>query len=140
MTSRTRLLAALTLLAFTVAGAASGIAIDRAAQPTKVLKLVDGDMTAVLDKLALTPAQRAQADEILRRRAPGAEATLLEAAARLRSISDSLDAELHAVLTPGQRARLDSLRTKPTFILRRKMPGSGDKVIVDTVRPGPPRP
>jgi hypothetical protein len=57
-----------------------------------------------------------------------------EVAERLQIVSDSVDAELRAVLTPEQRARLDSQRRAPMFMIKRKMPGSA--TTVDTVFPG----
>ena len=58
-----------------------------------------------------------------------------ELAERLQNVSDSLDAELRAILTPPQRARLDSLRRRPLFMLKRKTPGSA--TTVDTLFPAP---
>jgi len=51
-------------------------------------------------------------------------------------VADSVDAELRAILTPTQRARLDSLRRQPVFMLKRKTRGTGTKI--DTVFPSRP--
>jgi hypothetical protein len=134
MKADARLVAALTLLAIFVAGILAGVALDRTVQPRKVIRTFLGaDMSGVLGKLELTPVQRQQADAILGRRAPAAESIMVDVAARLHSMSDSLDAELRAILTPAQRGRLDSLRHRPAFVLRRKTPGG--KTVVDTVYP-----
>lgn len=59
---------------------------------------------------------------------------MLEVAERLRAASDSVDAELRAILTTEQRARLDSLRRQPMFMIKRKT--AGNVTTVDTVFPG----
>jgi hypothetical protein len=90
-------------------------------------------MSPVLDELQLTPRQRSQADSILERSAPRSEEAMREVAERLQRVSDSLDAELRAILTAQQRARLNSLRRRPIFMLKRKTPGSA--TTVDTLFP-----
>lgn len=131
--SRTRMIgAALLALAF-VAGAAAGVTADRWMTPRATIRTrVMTDMSGVLDKLSLTPRQRAQADAIIQRSAPRTEETMLEVAERLRSVADSVDAELRGILTVPQRARLDSLRRQPTFMIKRKSPRG---TTVDTVFP-----
>jgi len=135
-TSRSRAIAwSLLALAF-VAGAAAGVTADRLFAPEPVLRTrITRDMSGPLDKLGLTPQQRAQTDSIMERSAPRAERAMREVAERLQIVSDSLDAELRAVLTPPQRARLDSLRRQPMFMLKRKTPGS--ETTVDTLFPTP---
>jgi Spy/CpxP family protein refolding chaperone len=130
--SRSRVIAvALLALAF-VAGAAAGAAADRVFTSKPFIRTqITRDMSGVLDRLALTPQQRAKADSIIQRSAPRTEAAMLEIAERLRTVSDSVDAELRAILTAEQRTRLDSLRRQPLFMLKRKTPG-GTKV--DTLR------
>ena len=131
-TSRSRALAwSLLALAF-VAGAAAGVTVDRLVATEPVLRTrITRDMSGPLDKLELTPQQRAQADSIMERSAPHAERAMRDVAERLQSVSDSLDAELRAILTPPQRARLDSLRRQPLFMLKHKGPGSA--TTVDTL-------
>jgi len=90
-------------------------------------------MSGVLDKLALTPQQRVQADAIIQRSAPRTEEAMLEIAERLRTVSDSIDEELRSILTADQRARLDSLKRQPMLMLKRKR--SGGATTVDTVFP-----
>jgi Spy/CpxP family protein refolding chaperone len=128
------LAAAVLALAF-VAGAAAGVSLDRLMTPQPAFReRITRDMSGTLDKLALTPQQRARADSIIQRSAPRTEAAMIEVAERLRSVSDSVDAELRAILTSEQRARLDSLRRQPMFMLKRKTPGNSTKV--DTVFSG----
>lgn len=128
---------ALIALAF-VAGAAAGAAVDRYLHRGMTVRTrIVHDMSGVVDQLGLTAAQRAQAQAILDRSAPRSHEVMLEVGARLRSISDSVDAELRSILTPDQRLKLDSLRRPPTLMLRRKDPGGATSV--DTVYPLPKR-
>ncbi|MEX2153073.1 MAG: hypothetical protein WD825_07015 [Gemmatimonadaceae bacterium] len=134
-TSRTAMVGALFAAVF-VAGIALGVISDRLVARRPVIKArFIGDMSGVLDQLRLTAQQRAQAESIITRRAPSSEALMIELADRLRAVSDSVDSELRAILTPGQRLRLDSLRTGgSTMMLKRKVVGPGG-TSVDTVFP-----
>lgn len=135
-TSHSRAIAWLLLAMAFVAGAAAGVTVDRLVTSQPALSArVTRDMSGPLDKLELTPQQRAQADSITERSAPRSERAMREVAERLQNVSDSLDAELRAILTPPQRARLDSLRRQPIFMLKRKTTGS--KTTVDTLFPMP---
>lgn len=134
--SRSRAIAwGLLALAF-VAGAAAGVTADRWFAPkTTVRARITRDMSGTLDKLGLTPEQRARAEAIIERSAPRSEQAMREIAERLQSVSDSVDAEVRAILTIAQRASLDSLRRQPIFMLKRKTPGSA--TTVDTLFPTP---
>ena len=136
MTRRPKLVAAVTLLAVFGAGMALGVSVDRLArgQP-RVARLLRTDMSGVLDKLGLTPEQRQRAEAIIERHTPRTEALMTDLAARLGAVSDSLDSELRALLTPPQRLRLDSLRSTKAVIFRRKSMGPGGTSVVDTVFP-----
>jgi Spy/CpxP family protein refolding chaperone len=135
-TSRSRVIAWLLLALAFVAGAAAGVTADRLLAPEPVPGTrITRDMSGPLDKLELTAQQRAQADSIMERSAPYAERAMRDVAERLQNVSDSLDAELRAILTPPQRARLDSLRRQPLFMLKRKT--SGSATTVDTLFPTP---
>lgn len=120
------------------AGIGSGVAGDRllahrsAAAARPVL-----DISGVLDQLKLTDEQRRQALAILNQETPRSELAMMQLAARLRSISDSVDSQLRVLLTPAQRIKLDSLRHPPVFILKHK-DGSGASTV-DTVYPTPKR-
>ena len=114
------LVASLMALSF-VAGAGVGVAGDRLLAPRIGLRATLDDMSAVFDRLALTPTQRTMAEAIVARTTPRSQQIMIEVADRLRAVSDSLDAELRAILTPAQRLRLDSLRQEPQFMLRRKV-------------------
>lgn len=124
---------ALLVLTF-AAGIGTGVAVDRllihqSVHDTRVVQ----DMSDVLDQLQLSSGQRRQAQAILNRETPRSERVMLEMASQLRSISDSVDAELRVILTPAQRIRLDSLRHPPTFLLKRQDPSGAS--TVDTVYP-----
>jgi Spy/CpxP family protein refolding chaperone len=124
---------ALLVLAF-ITGAAAGVTADRLLAPGPLIRTrISADMSGVLDKLGLTSAQRAQADAIIQKSAPRSREAMLEVADRLRSVADSLDAELRAILTPEQRTRLDALKHQPMFMLKRKQPGGA--TTIDTVFP-----
>jgi hypothetical protein len=71
----------------------------------------------------------------MERSAPRSERAMRDVAERLQNVSDSVDAELRAILTPSQRARLDSLRRQPMFMLKRKT--RGNATTVDTLFPTP---
>jgi hypothetical protein len=131
--ARSRAIAgALLALAF-VAGAAAGLIADRLLVPTPTIRTrIVRDMSSVLDKLGLTAQQRVQAESIIQQSGPRTEEAMREVAERLRLVSDSVDAELRAILTTDQRARLDSLKRAPMFMIKRKTPGS---TTVDTVFP-----
>ena len=135
-TSHSRAVAWLLLALAFVAGAAAGVTIDRLSLPESSPGTPKTpDRSGPLDRLDLTPQQRAQADSIMERSAPRAERAMRDVAERLQNVSDSLDAELRAILTPPQRARLDSLRRQPIFMLKGKSSGSG--MTVDTLFPTP---
>lgn len=134
MNTTPRAMAGVTLTLVFLAGIAVGMAADRLRGPKPMItKVFAEDLSGVLDKLGLTPAQRAAADSIVRRRAPRADAMMLDVAAQLRGISDSLSAELRSILTPDQRARLDTLRGKRKLLLQRKTVRPDGRTVVDTV-------
>jgi Spy/CpxP family protein refolding chaperone len=138
--ARIRLLGAAVLLAVFIAGVAVGTALDRVAGPGRVIKLYGSDMSGVLDKLDLTPRQRAAAEALIQRRAPRTETMILELGEHLRLIADSLDAELRTLLTPDQRARLDSLGAGRKLLLKRRVTGPGGASVTDTIFPPERRP
>lgn len=120
-----------------VGGAAAGVAADRMVAPRVKLRADLSGMSAVFDRLELSAEQRRQAEAIVARSAPRSEAIMLDVADRLRSVADSVDAELRGILTPEQRVKLDSLRVGSRVMLKRKFitPG-GTRVdtLFDTSR------
>jgi len=112
------------LLAVFAAGLVTGVGLDRALEPRTILKTrLTTRMPEVLGRLGLTAEQRRAADSILERGTPRAEAAMREMVPRLGAIADSLDAELRQILTPVQRARLDSLGLRRMLLLKRKTSG-----------------
>lgn len=123
----------LLLLAVFAAGVGTGIGLDRAiASGSKLETRLSTSMPAVLDRLGLTPEQRRAVDSLLERSRPRAQAAMAEMVPRLGAIADSLDAELRQILTPAQRARLDSLGGQGLLVLKRKSSGPGG-LKVDTL-------
>jgi hypothetical protein len=116
-----------------IAGLGGGVLVDRVVlnKPMLRARVVARDLSPVLDKLDLTREQRARIDSILAERAPASESVMIRLADEMRAVSDSVDRELRAILTPAQRARLDSLRPpQPQFVLKRKTSGGSS---VDTI-------
>ena len=133
LTSRARVIVfTLVTLAF-VAGASAGFAGDRLMTGKTIRLRADYNLDGVLDRLELTPEQRRVADSIVARSAPRAEAIMLEVGERLRAVADSVDAELRSVLTPDQRIRLDSMRSRSRMLMRRKVVRPGGGTTVDTL-------
>lgn len=132
--------ASVAILAF-VAGVAVGVAGSKLLPqgPGTRIRASAQDMSAVFDRLALTPEQRRQVDAIVERSAPRSRAIMLETAERLRAVADSLDTELRTVLNPQQRARLDSMRSDARFLLKRKVRTAGG-TRVDTLLDTSPTP
>lgn len=91
----------------------------------------------------MAAARRAGSQHAIARTTPRSQQIMMEVAERLRAVSDSLDAELRAILTPAQRLRLDSLRQEPQFMLRRKVTtprGTSVDTLLDTsTRARPPQ-
>lgn len=128
------LVISLIALAF-LAGTAAGVAGDRLLSPRVMLRTDLSGLSAVFDRLELSPEQRRRADSVVARSAPRSEAIMLDVAERLRGVADSVDAELREILTPPQRARLDSLRSESRIMLKRKIvTPSGTRVdtLLDT--------
>ena len=68
-----------------------------------------GRLPPLFEELNLSPAQRAEIVEIIERSRPRTDELLESMLPRLRAVTDSVRDEIHAVLTPEQAARLDSL-------------------------------
>jgi hypothetical protein len=123
----------LLLLAVFAAGVAAGVGLDRAVTTgSKLETRLSTGMPEVLVRLGLTAEQRRAVDSLLERSRPRAQAAMAEMVPRLGAIADSLDAELRQILTPAQRARLDSLGGQGLLVLKRKTSGPGG-LKVDTL-------
>lgn len=123
----------LLLLAVFAAGVAAGIGLDRAiATGSRLEARLNTGMPEVLGRLGLSREQRQAVDSLLERSRPRAQAAMAELVPRLGAIADSLDAELREILTPAQRAGLDSLGGQGLLVLKRKTSGPGG-IKVDTL-------
>jgi hypothetical protein len=125
----------LLVVAVFAAGLGAGVLADRLILNRPVLRarVVTADMSKVLDGLGLTNEQRRQADSILSRRAPASESAMLQFAERLRAVSDSVDSELREILTPAQRARLDSLRPSGSRMMVKRKRLTPGGTTIDTI-------
>ncbi len=129
------LVASLLLACAFAAGAAGGMAADRWLPPPDDTDIrITRDFSGLFDALRLSTDQRRQARVLMEQSAPRSEAVLRQVAEQLRSVADSVDGELRKLLTPAQRARLDSLRRGPVFVLKRK---TARGTVVDTLRAAP---
>jgi Spy/CpxP family protein refolding chaperone len=139
--------AAALLAAVFAAGALAGAAVDRALVPRPTIRTRIGTSTGgVLDSLGLAPEQRRRVDAALERGRPRIEAAMRDVLPRLRAVSDSIDAEVRAILTAEQRARLDALRARgaggtPRLILKQQTKGPESTVTrAETLLTTPLRP
>lgn len=132
---------ALLALAF-VTGALAGAVGDRlltrraAPEPSFEQWGRPGMTPPFLERLDLTDEQRARIRSILEASRPVTDSILEETMPRLRAVTDSVRREIHSVLTPEQRERLE--RQRPRF---RRQPGFGPNGSGRRVRPPgrPPR-
>jgi Spy/CpxP family protein refolding chaperone len=117
---RARLLVLGSFALMFAAGAFAGVAWERARDAQPMFRvMVDGGRTRIdaLDELGLTDAQRQQIDGVFRRAQPRTDAVMKEMLPRLRAVTDSVNAELQAVLTPEQRRRLGRVQPRRVFEL-----------------------
>ncbi|HEY9383331.1 MAG TPA: hypothetical protein VIP80_07425 [Gemmatimonadales bacterium] len=127
MSRRTR--GILLLLAVFAAGVATGFGLDRTTQPDRLRTIqLTTRLPQVLGRLGLSPQQQRAVDSLLEQTQPRTAAIMGETVPRLRAIADSLDAELRQILTPAQRARLDSLGGF-RMLLKRKATGAGEEKV-----------
>ena len=128
-TTRARMFGAALLIAVFAAGAMSGIAYSRIKPPgvnVNVKMISRAELPRELRDLNPTKAQEDSLKAILRAGQQRTMRVLNEFEPRLRVAVDSMDAEIHAVLTPEQRAKFDAMR-------KRRTESNVDRVI-DTVR------
>lgn len=115
---RARLLVLGSFAALFAAGAAAGVAWERtrAAGP-QFRVMVHGASARVeaFEELGLTSGQRSRIEQIFVRAQPRTDAVLRETLPRLRAVTDSINREVQAVLTPEQRRRLGNTRMRRVF-------------------------
>lgn len=113
-----RLLVLGTFAALFAAGVAAGVAWERTRGEEPGFRIhVDGGRARVeaFDELGLTDEQRRRIEQIFVRAQPRTDAVLRETLPRLRGVTDSINAEIQAVLTPGQRRRLGRVEPRRVF-------------------------
>lgn len=100
---------ALMLAAVFLAGAAVGAAGDRLMShgPRPGMRGTARGPGTALKSLGLTPAQCAAIDSVFERGRPSMAAVFAEMAPRMKAATDSIRAELRAVLTPEQQEKFD---------------------------------
>lgn len=122
---RARLLVLGSFAALFAAGIAAGVAWERTRsdEPSFRVRVDKGRATVeAFDELGLTDEQRRRIEQIFARAQPRTDAVLHEMLPRLRVVTDSINAEIQAVLTPEQRRRLGRLEPRRVFEIP---PGSG---------------
>ena len=123
MTSAWLKVTAVLALAFS-AGAASQYTLTRVAAVTNT----SPDPWQQLD---VTPLQRQQIDQIFSRYQPATDSLLQSLIPRLETLTDSMHAEISALLTPEQRQRLQSMERRPSYVIKRK---TSSGVQIDTLK------
>lgn len=88
----------------------------------------------MFEELDLTAEQQEQIRDILEQSRPRTEELLDSMLPRLRAVTDSVRNEIHAVLTPEQAVKLDSLMADQRGRFRGMRRGPWER------GPGPPRP
>jgi Spy/CpxP family protein refolding chaperone len=104
-----------------VVGALAGMAFERLRAPQPDLPpgrepglgmmrpFGPGRLPPMFEELNLTAEQRAEISDIMERSRPRTDELLESMLPRLRAVMDSVRDEIHAVLTPEQAVKLDSL-------------------------------
>ncbi len=113
-----RLLVLGSFAALFAAGVAAGVAWERTRneEPSFRIRVDRGRATVeAFDELGLTDDQRRQIEQIFARAQPRTDAVLHEMLPRLRGVTDSINAEIQAVLTPEQRRRLGRVEPRRVF-------------------------
>lgn len=106
---RVRLLVLGSFAAVFAAGAAAGVAWERTRGARPELRVMVHGGRAQVDAfgdVGLTPEQRRRIEQIFVRAQPRTDRVLHETLPRLRAVTDSINLEIEAVLTPEQRRRL----------------------------------
>ena len=110
---RVRLIVLSTFAAVFAAGAAAGVAWQRSRADEPLFRVrVEKGRVEAFDQLGLSADQRRRIERIFLDAQPRTDAVLRDALPRLRAVTDSVNAEIHAVLTPEQSQRLGRLEAR----------------------------
>lgn len=144
---RSALIATLALIATGLAGGGLGVLLDRyVLLPRQFERLRSGSPDTIRQQmrdrmareLELTPEQQDRIDALTTRNLQGLEATRRAFQPQMDSLIQSLRASMDSVLTPAQRAKLDSLRAHDAFAPPRG-PWIGGPPPLPGFGPGRPR-
>lgn len=113
----------LVLLATLLAGAALGVAGDRLLGHRRPMGGMRGGPGQEFKALGLSPAQCAAIDTVLQRSRPRMAAAFAELEPRMRAVSDSIRADIRAVLTPGQQEKFDRMSPRERGFGMGRSPG-----------------
>ena len=97
---------------------AAGVAWERSRGEETGFRIhVKGSRARVeaFEELGLTDAQKGAIEQIFVRAQPRTDAVLRDALPRLRAVTDSINAEIQAVLTPEQRRQLGRVEPRRIF-------------------------
>jgi Spy/CpxP family protein refolding chaperone len=110
---RARLIVLGTFAAVFAAGVAAGVAWQRSRSEQPMFKVMvqDGRVEA-FDRLGLSAEQKRRIERVFLDAQPRTDAVLREALPRLRAVTDSVNADIHAILTPEQSKRLGRLQAR----------------------------
>ena len=121
---RARVQGVLLLVAAFALGIAVGVVAARRSRPVPQMLLTATDrMPDEIARLDLSPDQRQQIRSVLRRGADRMFGVIREFDPRVQAAVDSTDAEIRALLTSAQIARLDSSRRARGPLLRQQRVG-----------------
>jgi hypothetical protein len=144
---RIHVLTALLLVGTFAAGVVTGAGVLRSFAPTTPPEAASPPLPAARlpREIRLTPEQDAKAREIGERYRPELEALGRELRPRVRAVQDRMEAELLALLTPGQRKQLAEIEERRRRPPRPGAPGGPDAGAPPPEEPprpgeGPPRP
>ena len=135
--------AAALLLATFAAGAITGYSVAYGRQRAtpesahgSIRVMLADSLPPAFQQLRLTAEQRIKVIEILARARPKTDSALRAVLPRLRALTDSVDADIRAILRPDQRAVLSTMRgaSQPVLLLKRGSTGE-QPARIDTLAP-----
>jgi hypothetical protein len=127
---RLRLWSILVIVGVFLAGAIAGAGVFAWSHPERQWRPHRRDLPALFNELDLTPDQREKATAIFDKHRAVIESILKENFPRVRAEQEQSNRELRAILTDGQRKKLDEIEARPRPHHRggigRGFPGPGE--------------